>query len=79
MVTRSKKLRYENVQYLGESFECVIQGRFYNIRIKKINDKGYERYIAFIYFPNDFERCIVAKTFIPSEWRYDHKPEIFRV
>ncbi len=70
-------------QYLGESKGNIIQGHFYYISIKLINDKdGIKRDVAFVYHSQSqsSEYCIGALTYIPSDWRYNSKePEIFKL
>lgn len=72
---------FQDVQYVGETTGNVIQGRFYNIDVKRIMDKDdIKRDVAFVYHTQTFENCINAITYIPRDWRYNSKvPEIFRV
>ena len=72
---------FEHVQYVGETKHNIIQGKFYNIEVKKRKCKdNVERCIAFVYYPQTFENCIGAITYIPRDWRYATKnPEMFTV
>lgn len=65
---------FQNVQYVGETTNNVIQGRFYNIDVKRMMDKdNIKRDIAFVYYTQTFENCICAITYIPRDWRYNER------
>ena len=71
---------YQHVQYVGETKNDIVQGRFYNIDVQRRKDKdNIERCVAFVYHPQTFENCIGAITYISRDWRYAATPEMFKV